>query len=100
MSCQLFIKLNDAINDVIAEHTRTAKTFTPTELGLDPRCATSIYVQDKCVIIKSSNDRNLRYYGGFEYVEAEHRLRLGDYVIYSSESTRVQHHLQFLETEH
>lgn len=33
--------------------------------------------------------RSLDYYGGFEYVDADHRMQVGNWVIFSNESPRV-----------
>lgn len=52
------------------------------------------------IIIKKSDDKALRYYGGFEYVNDFGRQEYGNYVIYSSESKRVSDALEaFRETQ-
>ena len=100
MACELFTKLQTAIDSAIEIYTATAKVLRPEDLGLDTRCADKIYVQDQCIIVHTNDDRDLQYYGGFEYVEKEYRLALGNYVFYSSDSCRVQQHLKNIDTEH
>jgi hypothetical protein len=62
-------------------------------LGLDRRAAYRLWVNDDCIIVDKGNDRTLQYYGGFEYVDKEYRIEMGDYVIYLSDDDRVQGHI-------
>ena len=75
-------------------------SYEPDQFGLDERSSyRKIYV-DECfsmMIVSKQNDRALQYYGGFEYVDKEHRKEVGSYVIYLSEDERVQEHLERLE---
>ena len=88
-----FGELMEAASDLCDEATGTAiKTF-PQLMGLDNRCAHMLYVGPDFIAARKSDDRKLQYYGGFEYVEPEYRLDLGEFVFYSSESDRVQGHL-------
>ena len=57
--------------------------------NLDMRAGTDFWVDKDKVITGVSNLRNLDYYGGFEYVESEYRMVIGDYVIFSREHVRV-----------
>ena len=100
MTCELFTKLYQAIDDAFEIYTATAKVLSPEELGLDTRCADKIFVQNNCIIVTANEDKDLQYYGGFEYVEKEHRLAIGHYVCYSGDSSRVKRHLENLEIEH
>jgi len=70
----------------------------PEELGLDNRSARVIYVGTDLLAVNKADDRNLQYYGGFEYVDSEFRLELGTHVYYSTDSPRVAgHYGQFKE---
>jgi hypothetical protein len=100
MTCALFTKLQDAITAIVEDCTTTARVLSPEDLGLHPSSSEKIFVQDGCIIVKAIDDNNLQYYSGFEYVEKHHRLSLGNYVLYSSESDRVKYHLKNLITEH
>jgi hypothetical protein len=73
----------------------------PKAFGLDQRSfGEAITDGFDYIIIKKSDDKSLRYYGGFEYVNDFGRQEYGNYVIYSSESTRVYDALEcFRETQ-
>ena len=64
-------------------------TFCRKLPNLDMRAGTDFWVDKDKVITGVSNLRNLDYYGGFEYVESEYRMVIGDYVIFSREHVRV-----------
>ena len=63
-------------------------------LGLDHRSAYTVFVSNEGIVVHANQDRMLQYYGGFEYVDKEYRMVLGDWVFYSSEDSRVDEHLQ------
>ena len=65
----------------------------PDELGLDKRCAFQLFIDEEYIAVQKSDLRNIRYYGGFEYVSEEYVLELGEYVFYHSEDERVAGHL-------
>lgn len=74
----------------------------PEALGLDNRAGYRLYVStdEELVAVKKSHDRTLQYYGGFEYVDADYRKEVGDYVIYEAYDNRVQDCLErFAEYE-
>lgn len=55
--------------------------------GLDPRSYVKMWIAGDVLITAAGN--SLSYYGGFEYVGREHKVTVGDYVIYSNEDSRV-----------
>lgn len=55
----------------------------PQDLGLDQRCGYRLFVNKEAIAVSASGDRNLQYYGGFEYVATSCRVELGDWVIYT-----------------
>ena len=59
------------------------------ELGLDRRAAYTVWVDEDVLIVRKDEDRTLQYYGGFEYVDSSARMECGDYVIYTSDDSRV-----------
>ena len=65
----------------------------PDDLGLDKRCAYHLFIDEEYIAVQKSDLKNLRYYGGFEYVDEEHVLAIGDYVFYHAEDERVAGHL-------
>jgi hypothetical protein len=90
----------DGINESILFRTEEMEQVEPAELGLDQRSARHIWVSDECIIVRAGDDRNLQYYGGFEYVDKEYRVAIGDYVIYLADDNRVSDCIeQFSDSE-
>ena len=54
---------------------------------------------DEGILVSSSDDNRLQYYGGFEYVEKQYRQEVGDYVFYSANDDRVYDHVTNLMKE-
>ena len=79
-----------AANDLAEDALLSAGEYRPEALGLDHRAAHTIHVGTGFLAVTREADRTLQYYGGFEYVDREHRLQLGDWVFYSADSDRVQ----------
>lgn len=55
----------------------------PQDLGLDKRAGYRLYINKEAIAVAKSNDGSLQYYGGFEYIEKEYRIEIGDWVIYT-----------------
>lgn len=81
-------KLIDNINNQIENYVSMLPVVSADALGLDIRAGYKLYVDDTCIVVNKRNDRNLQYYGGFEYCE-EFRQELGDYVVYFEDSGRI-----------
>ena len=93
------LDLVDEINDIAKNYVKGAKEVLPEDLGLDRRAAYRIFVTDDAIIVPKQDDRFLQYYGGFEYVDKDCRFEIGDWVMYSSDDSRVYSHLSRLEDE-
>lgn len=94
------MNLDDLIADVRELVTQTlakAKVIKPTQIGLDPRAAWRLYATCDYIAVDKKEDRNLQYYGGFEYVDKDLRQEIGDFVFYSAEAGRVADHLEQIE---
>lgn len=52
------------------------------DCGLDPRAAYQLFVNDQAVVCDRNAIGRLDYYGGFEYVDQESRVQVGDYVFF------------------
>jgi len=91
------MRFEDLLHDVselVTQSLADAKSVKARELGLDQRASwQDLKVTDEFIAVAQSQDRTMLYYGGFEYVSAEHRTVLGDWVFYSVESNRVREHL-------
>lgn len=79
----------DGINESIRYRTAEMERVNPTTLGLDQRSAYRVWISDECIIVDAADDRSMQYYGGFEYVDKEYRVAIGDYVIYLADDGRV-----------
>lgn len=91
----LYDLLNEA-DDLAQKYVDELTEVLPEDLGLDRRAAYRLYVGGDVIAVPLSDDRVLRYYGGFEYVEDEYRLQIGKWVFYSSEAERVENCLDHL----
>ena len=81
----------------LAEEALATGTLHPPEaLGLDQRCG-SLVVGESWIAAQGDRVRRLDYYGGFEYIDAEYRLTLGDTVFYSIDADRVLGAIETLE---
>ena len=93
----LFEEANGLAMDYINDN---MKVCGPLDLGLDPRSAGTFYVSEDGIAINSYNRRNLDYYGGFEYVNNDCVLVIGEYTFYLSEDSRVADHIEtYFESE-
>jgi hypothetical protein len=82
--------LLNEIDQKIAQEVGNLTPVKPEDLDLDMRAFGTAYTDSyDYLVVKKSDDRSLRYYGGFEYVNESDRQEYGDYVIYSSSATRV-----------
>lgn len=72
----------DNINEKMDRKVADMDHANARQLGLDPRCG-RLYVNQDCIIVSSeSAARTLEYYGGFSYIESEHKVQIGDYTVY------------------
>lgn len=67
------------------------------QLGLDSRAGYRLYVSCEAIAVDKNNDRSLQYYGGFEYVDKDHRVEMGDYVFYTQDEGRVTNCIEHWE---
>lgn len=90
-----FYAMIDTVNalaeDFLTEETNRVK---PEKIGLDKRSAYELLINEDVIVTSLEHDRDLQYYGGFEYVDYQHRTQVGDYIFYSGEDERVQEHIQ------
>ena len=89
-----FSDVQDLIDEACEQVRNSSTTHRPELAGLDTRSGEILVGED---FIASARPQSLDYYGGFEYVQAEHVLVLGKMKIYSIESDRVARCLATLE---
>lgn len=84
-------KLNDAFQELMEEE--GVERITDEQAArwpLDTRARPQrMYTNGEVLCVPSNYIRMLDYYGGFEYVGAEHRMQVGEWVIFSNEDSRV-----------
>ena len=94
-----FKQLKSEVDDLVGEYIDSMEVVKANQLGLDPRAGREILVSPDNIAVHVSDDKCLRYYGGFEYINDMHRHEIGDYVFYSREATRVDECLEFYLSE-
>jgi hypothetical protein len=93
MTTETFQDIIEDAEDRVRNLVQRLPEVLPEDLGLDNRSAYRLWVTDDGIIVTSRDDRHLQYYGGFEYVDKDYRMELGDWVFYSASDDRVQGHL-------
>jgi hypothetical protein len=89
------------INEQVTEFVhKNFNEVSAESLGLDPRAARRLWVNETGIAVKGGT-RNLDYYGGFEYVDQSDRRSLGDWTFYlvSDEDSRVRGHVARVHPE-
>lgn len=90
----LTMEFIDNINCKVEAFVRNnTDSITPDNAGLDNRCG-MLYINEDAIIVNKQNDSRLQYYGGFQYVDNEYRIELGDYILYLAEDSRVSEHIE------
>jgi len=89
---ELIDEVNERLGDFVEDQMVEIK---PEDARLDNRAAYRIYINDDAIAVEKGNDRTMQYYGGFEYVDAEFRVEMGDYIVYLAEDDRVRSHIEF-----
>ena len=83
------LELIDNTNELVEAKVQEMAVTNAAALGLDARAGYRIYMSEDCLVVSKGNDRDLQYYGGFEYIDKQYRMELGNYVIYLAEVERV-----------
>jgi hypothetical protein len=90
-----FEQINDQLEELADELANNTTPVPAESVGLDYRCGLILVGED---FIASASPRLLDYFGGFEYIQAEHRRSIGSLTIYSAENDRVLNVLEAYET--
>ena len=90
----MYKELESKVNDMVSEYIETMEVTKANRLGLDPRAGGQLFVNDDGIAVYIGNDKALRYYGGFEYVDKYYRQEMGDYVFYMTGADRVDECLE------
>ena len=89
MSNWAYDLIQDEINPKVREFVYNLPKVNAKDIGLDDRCG-KVYVAEDAIICYVGNDRQLQYYGGFEYVDKDYRMGVGDFVFYFGDDDRVE----------
>lgn len=97
---KLISEVNEVTKRFISENMEKVDAMS---LRLDPRSASRLYVNTECIAVEVRYDSSLQYYGGFEYIDKEQRIQIGEYVFYATEPEnydseyegRVAEHIRF-----
>jgi hypothetical protein len=90
-------ELTEGVNNLAVQFLEDNATAIPRSdvvaavSSLDPRAiGGTVYVGEDYIAVIRMNARVLDYYGGFEYVDDDQRVVIGDYVFYTADSERVR----------
>ena len=95
----LFEDMLQKCNELAEEAIDTAIVVSPKDCGLDRRAASRMWRGKDFLAVRAHGESSFEYYSGFEYVKPEHRLCVGEFVFYSTDSDRVNSHWEQLEPE-
>jgi hypothetical protein len=88
MTAWAYDLIAEEVNPKVREFVYNCPKVNASAVGLDDRCG-KVYVAEDAIICYTGNDRQLQYYGGFEYVDKDYRMGVGDFVFYFSDDERV-----------
>lgn len=86
-------ELIERANELALECLEQAEEVKPEVIGMDKRSAYILRICHDFIAVELKYDKSLQYYGGFEYVDPDYRLVIGEYVFYSCECPRIQDHI-------
>ena len=84
---EIISKLEDLVNDIFHEN-ETIDVYAD-RLGLDRR-AGRVTISKDGGFIAATNNRSLEYYGGFEYIDSDDKISIGEWTFYFDTSSRVE----------
>jgi len=86
-------QMQDEISDLNDKFLKETMRYKGIRLGLDIRAAYQLYCCPEFIAVEKQYRGTLEYFGGFEYVDKEHVLTVGDIVYYFATDPRVRTHL-------
>jgi hypothetical protein len=75
---EMFEEIDSRLHDALEQMVMV----TAADVGLDLRAGRRLWIDSQHIVVRSSDDRILQYYGGFQYVDPEYRSEFRGYVIY------------------
>ena len=89
-------ELQEQIEQMVDQYFEDASAIrvSAEAVGLDAR-AGYLFISTEEGWIASRNTRSLEYYGGFEYIDIEYRMTVGEITFYSEDHSRVADALEY-----
>lgn len=89
-------ELQEQIDNMVDQYFEdaAAQRVSAEAVGLDAR-AGYLFISAEEGWIASRNTRSLEYYGGFEYIDFDYRVTVGEITFYSADSSRVADAIQY-----
>ena len=89
-------ELQEQIEEMVDQYFEDAgaQRVSAEAVGLDARAGT-VFISTEEGWIASRNTRSLEYYGGFEYIDEEYRVVVGEITFYSSDHGRVADAIEY-----
>lgn len=84
-----FSEVYDNANTVAEQAIEGLPQVNGKKLNLDLRAGYNLIVGEDFIAVHKRDQRTLEYYGGFEYVDKDSVIGVGEYIFYSSEDDRV-----------
>lgn len=75
--------LIQTVDEQVADFVKDMLEVLPADIGLDKRSAYRLYLCEDGLACSKKDDKNLQYYGGFEYIDKEYRIEYGNWVFYT-----------------
>jgi hypothetical protein len=72
----------EEMGDKVSSIVENMDKVSADNVGLDRRCG-KLWIDADCVVTREATDRQLQYYGGFEYIDPEYRQTFGGWVVYT-----------------
>lgn len=90
------LDLHEEITRMIEEKLENEYTLvTAEQLGLDRRAGYNLYISEHEIVVANCHLGSLNYYGGFEYINKDYILALGDYTVFTDDDSRVMEALEY-----
>jgi tetrahydromethanopterin S-methyltransferase subunit H len=87
----MFEQIQEQVNELVENALFDChKMVNGQRTGIDERALYNCWYNDHEVIVLTRNAKALDYYGGFEYVDPEYRMVIGNYTVYNSGASRVE----------
>lgn len=85
----MFHQMMSDVEQIVDAQLQRMENIKSKELGLDPRGSYELLVSEDGVAISTCHAGVADYYMGFEYIDSENRVTVGEYTFFSVEDSRI-----------